>query len=220
MPPCEEVLPSLEAQGHNGPEWVRRWRHRADDGLEDARLSRKETPGVDRRLIDRVSGAVGDAAGRYHRLVLFAGASGSGKTRILREAAAARGAEVLNLNLRLSEQLLDVPRKERPVQTARMVADLLDATSGDPLFVDNLEILFSPDLGLDPLRVLQQSSRNRTIVATWAGTHRNGTLTYAASGHPEARSYQDVDAVIVDATDGGGASAPPAPSLPGSQEVP
>ncbi len=174
---------------------------------------------MDRRLIDRLLGAVQDASGRYHRLVLLVGPSGTGKTPALRQVASDNGGTVLNLNLRLSEPLLDLPRKERSAQTARLVADLLDGVEGDTVFVDNLEVLFSPDLGLDPLRVLQQSSRNRTVVATWAGSHRAGVLTYAAPGHPEARSYRGVDAVIVDAV-AGEPQAPPAVSLPGAQEAP
>ena len=63
--------------------------------------------------------------------------------------------------------------------------------------LDNTEILFHPDLGHDPLRLLQNLSRNRTVVASWSGTAQDGRLTYAAPGHPEYRRYPLKGLVVV-----------------------
>jgi hypothetical protein len=63
--------------------------------------------------------------------------------------------------------------------------------------LDNLEIIFAKDLKQDPLRLLQGLSRNRTVVASWNGTASGGRLLYAETGHPEYRSYDSVDALIV-----------------------
>ena len=69
------------------------------------------------------------------------------------------------------------------------------------LVLDNLEILFDPDLKQDPLRLLQGISRNRSVLASWNGTYNSGKLLYAESGHPEYRSYDSADVLIV-GTDG------------------
>ena len=64
---------------------------------------------------------------------------------------------------------------------------------------ESIEILFDPALQQDPLRCLQGISRNRTIVASWSGSARDRTLTYAEPGHREYRRYTDVPAIIVHA---------------------
>jgi hypothetical protein len=65
------------------------------------------------------------------------------------------------------------------------------------VLIDNIEILFEVSLKQDPLRLLQQISRNRTVVATWNGTIAGGYLTYAATNHPEYRRYPAHDLLIV-----------------------
>ena len=59
--------------------------------------------------------------------------------------------------------------------------------------MDNLELLFSPDLAQDPLRLLQGLARNRTIVASWPGFMRGAQLIYAEPSHPEYRRYPELD---------------------------
>lgn len=65
------------------------------------------------------------------------------------------------------------------------------------VLLDNLEILFDTALEVEPLRLLQVSSRNRAIVASWNGSFRDGTLTYAEPGHPEFIQYKQTDAVAI-----------------------
>jgi len=70
---------------------------------------------------------------------------------------------------------------------------------GDVVLLDNLEILFDTGLEVEPLRLLQVSSRNRTIVASWNGSFRDGTLTYAEPGHPEFLQFKQTEAIVVTA---------------------
>ena len=65
------------------------------------------------------------------------------------------------------------------------------------LALDNLEILFDTGLEVEPLRLLQVSSRNRTIVASWNGSFQAGTLTYAEPGHPEFIQFKQTEAVVI-----------------------
>jgi hypothetical protein len=70
------------------------------------------------------------------------------------------------------------------------------------VLLDNLEILFDTGLEVEPLRLLQVSSRNRTIVASWNGTFQGGTLTYAEPGHPEFVQFKRTDVVVITVGDG------------------
>jgi hypothetical protein len=75
---------------------------------------------------------------------------------------------LVNVNLALSEKLLELTAKQRALRVARIVDDIVQEQAGDTVLLDNIEMLFHPDLKQDPLRLLQSLSRNRTIVATGA----------------------------------------------------
>ena len=60
------------------------------------------------------------------------------------------------------------------------------------VLLDNLEILFDVLLRQDPLRLLQDISMNRTIVAARTGS-ADDHLSYAVPRHPEYRRYGKVE---------------------------
>ena len=82
-----------------------------------------------------------------------------------------------------------------------LLAEVVGEQRSDTLLLDNTEMLFDPGLQLDPLRLLQQLSRNRSVVASWAGGFDREQLTYAVRGHTEYRQYTDPDTVIVSTED-------------------
>lgn len=145
---------------------------------------------------DEIKRSLQATEGLYFRLVLLVGETGSGKTGVLREVAEKFGSSVINVNLALSGKLLELTAKQRPVRLPRIFAHIADEAQS-PLVLDNLEILFDKNLKQDPLRLLQGISRNRAVVASWNGTMKSGRLFYAETGHPEYRSYDSVDALIV-----------------------
>ena len=132
----------------------------------------------------------------YHRLALLVGETGSGKTGVLQDVASELGTSVVNLNLVLSSELLELTARQRVLRLPEILGQIADKASS-PLILDNIEILFDRDLKQDPLRLLQGVSRNRTVVASWSGKYIAGRLLYAETGHPEYRSYDLIDALIV-----------------------
>jgi ABC-type hemin transport system ATPase subunit len=145
---------------------------------------------------DKIKRSLQEAEVLYHRLVLLVGESGSGKTSVLRDIADEFGSSVINVNLVLSGELLELTAKQRSLQLPRIL-DQIAEQAQSPVILDNLEILFDKDLQQDPLRLLQGISRNRAVVAAWNGSMNSGRLLYAETGHPEYRSYDSVDALIV-----------------------
>jgi len=142
------------------------------------------------------------AKGLYHRLVLLVGKTGSGKTDVLQALAKEFGSSVINVNLSLSRELLELTVKQRSLQLQRIFDQIVDQAPS-PVVLDNLEILFDRSLKQDPLRLLLQTSRNRTVVASWNGTLNSGTLVYAETGHPEYRRYDAADVLLVEIKDEG-----------------
>ena len=138
-----------------------------------------------------IESKVCQAALLYFRLVLAVGPVGTGKSALLRTLKDPTDAPLLNVNLQLSRRLLELGERSRIVRLPRILDDIVEAESSgaDTVLLDNTELLFDAGLRQDPLRLLQNLSRRRTIVAAWLGTVRNGALIYAEPGHPEYRSY-------------------------------
>ena len=141
--------------------------------------------------------AIQDAEFQYFRLVLVVGAPGSGKTAALQSVAKNLRCQLVNVNLELSKRMLDLTRGQRSRQVERLLKDVIAAIPTEVVLLDNLEILFNPGLEVDPLRLLQVSSRNRTIVASWNGNFQAGRLTYAEPGHPEFMQFNHIEAIVI-----------------------
>jgi len=135
--------------------------------------------------------------GQYHRLLLVTGPIGSGKTLLLKAFCQKQGLPYLNVNLALSQRLLDLTERERPLRVCRLLADVIDEQPADSVILDNIELLFDPTLHQDPLVCLQGLSRNKTLIVAWGGNYVSGVLTYAEPGHPEYRRYERPEALIV-----------------------
>lgn len=135
--------------------------------------------------------------GGYHRLLLLVGPARSGKTTALREFADGAGWPRLNLNLVLAERLLEVPSRFRQIRVLELLRDVSDASPGDGLVLDNIELLFQSSLQMDPLQALLALSRSRVVVAAWCGDYSDAALSYAAPGHAEYRHYPEPGCTIL-----------------------
>lgn len=139
-------------------------------------------------MTDQLSRLISEAASQYARAVLVVGQHRTGKTQLLREFARAHESSVIDLGAELPPFLFDSPIQRRPVAAADRVGELI-RDAGDIAIVDDVEILFDPGLKLDPLKLLQDNARNRTIIAAWPGSISSDELTFAEPGHPEFRAY-------------------------------
>jgi len=157
----------------------------------------QETEIVMTNVSAKLEQAIEQAASQYFRLVVLVGEPSSGKTIALQSVAQNLGCQMVNVNLELSKRMLELTRAQRSRQIERLLKEVIAGVSGHVALLDNLEILFDTGLEVDPLRLLQVSSRNRTIVASWSGSCQGGTLTYAEPGHPEFVQFKQPEAIIV-----------------------
>jgi hypothetical protein len=152
-------------------------------------------------LQHRIAEQVPAAAGLYHRLILVVGPPRSGKTTALRDLAEERSWPLVNVNLALSERMLELTTRQRALKVDRLLDQIAKEQEGEVVILDNTEILFSPELQQDPLLLLQGLSRNKTVIAAWAGEQEGKTLTYANPAHPEFKRYNQPQTVIVPVLD-------------------
>lgn len=141
--------------------------------------------------------AIQQTENQYFRLVILAGAPASGKTAALQSVAQKLDCPLVNVNLELSRKMLELTHTQRSRQVERLLKEVIATAPGQVVLLDNLEILFDTGLEVEPLRLLQVSSRNRTIVASWNGSFQAGTLTYAEPGHPEFIQFKKTEAVVI-----------------------
>ena len=145
---------------------------------------------------ERIKQSLQTAEGLYHRLVLLVGETGSGKTKVLREFAEDIGAEVININLLLSAELLGLSEKQRLLHLPEILDKIVEKKQA-AVVLDNIEILFDQRLKQDPLKLLQLISRNRSVIAAWNGKIEQQRLTYAETGHHEYRQYDAKELLLV-----------------------
>jgi len=148
-------------------------------------------------VVDHILDRIQKAPELYNRLVLLVGPSGSGKTKALQAVSERVAAPLINVNLELARRLLEMDTQQRPRKVKQILQDIVDKIEGDLVLFDNLEILFEVQLKQDPLRLLRELSRNKTIVAAWNGSLENDRITYASSNHPEYRNYPICDVLIL-----------------------
>jgi len=124
-----------------------------------------------------------------------------GRVSLVSSLAAEIVAPVVNLGSSIAERLLGVPARHRPMTAADTATDLIRATEpGKPALVDKLELLFLPELMLDPLKLISDSARSRVVVAVWPGEWTGTSLRYAVPSHAEFREYENPDCLVVEAT--------------------
>lgn len=103
----------------------------------------------------------------------------------------------VNLNLQLSKELLEVAIHRRPRVVSSVVRSLLNISPDGAILVYNIELLFHPQLQLDPLRLFEDISRTKALIVIWNGQYADGVLSYGRTGHPEYRSYSEINAKLL-----------------------
>ena len=151
----------------------------------------------------RLNEAVQNVASDRHRLVILLGAFGSGKTGLLKDVASEIGAAYINLNLLLTDRLLAIPRSQHADGvTAQQLIDLIceeASPDGRPLFIDNLEILFSPELGkINPIDTFKRISRQRVVVLALPARRQGLSAVYSLVGREDYMSIPLEDYITIE----------------------
>ena len=136
-------------------------------------------------IVDYVQGV----EGAQDRLVLVVGKPGSGKSKMMRELATNRGWRYINCRELVTDELLELVPKARPQEAPQIMGSMLTRLQAEVVLLDNLQVLFTPMLNLDPLALLKHLGRKHTLVAAWPGAYEDGTLSYLELGQSEPHRY-------------------------------
>ena len=130
-------------------------------------------------------------------LKIIFGHSGAGKTTLLRKWADRPWLLLSQYRLPGEPPNAGYSPAERSNAVQRVFLDAVESAEGDVVLCDNIELLFAPELSLDPLRLLKQAARRKVVVAAWDGSYDGSTLSYAVPGHDEYQAYSHTDVLGV-----------------------
>jgi hypothetical protein len=163
---------------------------------DEVTQTRPDGPRI-QQIAEKILDAVRAASPMFNRLIVVTGAGRTGKTQSLRVVQEAMGAPLINLNLELSQRLLDLPGRQRAQRAVRLVQGIVEERGAGTVVLDNTELLFEPSLQLDPLRLILDLSRNVTVIMSWNGSSTDSEISYGRAGHPEHRRCPIRDYLVV-----------------------
>ena len=134
-------------------------------------------------IVNDLHEAINRASINRSKLVIFSGSGIHGFGDL----------EVVNLNKALSGLLISTSRKERARSVPQMVEKLIAKTGKSEAIIQGIEILFDRTLSIDPIRLLENCARNKTLLVCWPGNKTDSALSYAEPSHPEYRAYKYSD---------------------------
>jgi len=142
------------------------------------------------KQLAKLKQCIKEAKNQGSGLILLVGPPSSGKSRILRELS---GTKIINLKQELARELVFIAREERPRHVQKVLNEIISLYPDSLVILDNIEILFFPELQLDPLQVLEHFSKDRALLVAWTGSHADNKLTWSNPHHPEYKVYPDID---------------------------
>lgn len=97
---------------------------------------------------------------------------------------------ILDVGMRLSGVLLGVHPAQRTAKAREALGDLIRLYGTGPVICNGIDLLFLPELALDPLALFLEASRHTRLVVLWPGRFQKNDLSYAVSGHKHYRHWE------------------------------
>jgi len=104
----------------------------------------------------------------------------------------------VNVNLELSEMLKDLPLKRRSRKVNEFLKKIVKEKNADTLVLNHIEILFDLKLHQNPVLLLEDISRNFTLIVGWKGQFYNRKLVYGEPEHDEYFTHDNTDGIIIE----------------------
>ena len=103
-------------------------------------------------------------------------------------------APAVNVGMLLGEAALTAKSRNAPIDIAHTLDTILGQESHD-IILENTDILFSPEYGLDVIKMLLQIGRNQRFYLMWPGEITGDKLTYSEPDMFDYKEYNIKDYV-------------------------
>ena len=128
--------------------------------------------------VEELVKVVAEAQADKGNVVIVTGKPGSGKSKVLREAAESQKWTYVDCRMLISEEFLSVPQEGRNEKAPEMMGEILASYNSDVILLDRLPTLFVPVFHLDVGALLKKLSKNMVLAAAWPGYVKDGVLCY------------------------------------------
>ena len=99
----------------------------------------------------------------------------------------------VDIGRNLTDALLTVPPRRRSAQAGLILEQEIKGASQGPVICTEIDLLFIPELDLDPLDLLRQISHRATIIVAWPGSYEHDVLAYAQPKHSHYRTWRQTE---------------------------
>lgn len=127
--------------------------------------------------VDELIKAVQDAKNAGN-IVVITGKPGSGKSKILREAAEKEKWVYVDCRELITEKFLAIPAADRGLYAPDMFLEDLKEYNSDVIILDRLQTFFVPVFHINADSLMRKLSKQMTIVTAWPGYMDGGMLCY------------------------------------------
>jgi hypothetical protein len=112
------------------------------------------------------------------KILVVTGKPGSGKSKVLREAAENKGWDYVDCRLLITESFLELMPTERKEKAAAMMKEVLSTYTSGVIMLDRVQTFFVPVFHIDVASLLKELGKEFTLVLAWPGYVKDGQLCY------------------------------------------
>jgi len=96
--------------------------------------------------------------------------------------------------------LKDLPLKKRPRKVSEFLTLIIRDKKADTLVLDHIEILFDPQLQQNPVLLLENISRNVTLIVGWKGHCSGRKLVYSEPEYDDYFTHEHTEGIVINYT--------------------
>ena len=90
----------------------------------------------------------------------------------------------INVSKVLSEKLLEISKHKYPMYVNDILIESLESKE-EIYILKYIEILFDPQLKINPVQLFEQLSKTYKLIVEWPGSYKDNQLFYGEYGHHE-----------------------------------
>lgn len=145
-------------------------------------------------LLEKIENSISLVAERYYKQIFVYDYS-DGKS--VKKFAKTHSLPYINVNIEISQLLKDVSVDRRSFRITEVFHHLIDKYPESVICLDYYELLFDSSLAIDPMILIKNNSRYKTLIISWRGKIIGDALIHAEPGHPEYKKFIVQDAIII-----------------------
>ena len=128
-----------------------------------------------------------DVQDQYHRMILV----NEENSEKYKKYCKSNNIPLINLSAKLAELLSDLSEEERSMEAWDILKDWMRGLEEPILAFEEIDYLFSPELGLDPIKNFGYYSRDKQVIILFMRARkRNNLLIYSEEGNDD---YREMD---------------------------